>query len=173
MKTFLKLSAFLLLFMVSYRISFSQDMVKPEPVKSALLDKLMGVWTADPYEMMGSSCNEEANHTMELNGQFMFISIKGNSTKGESWSGIIVVKPGKDGTIKGWAFDDWGNVTTYEGTVKDDNHFTITGTSDWGTETRDITIDGENMTHNCSWTMKGQDGKEQSMKLVITYHKKK
>ena len=149
----------------------SQDeMKKPDPIKSATFDMLMGVWEAEPYEMMGSKWNETANHYMK-HGQFMFVDIQGIDDKGQTYNGTVVIKPAMDGSFTGWAFDDWGSVTTYTGTVKG-NKISLTGKSDWGSETREIEIDGSNMVHKCVFNMKGADGKETTSNHTFTYHKK-
>jgi hypothetical protein len=170
MKTLIK--TFLFIFLLSFLANYSYSQQKPEPIKSALLEKFMGNWASEPYEMMGGTWTDEANHYMNHNGQFMFIDIKGKNTAGETYTGTIVMKPEQDGTIKGWAFDDWGSVSTYTGKVLADNKLTVTGTSSWGTETREIEINGNKMVHNLTMTMKGKDGKEMTMKMVINYNKK-
>ncbi|HJY64424.1 MAG TPA: hypothetical protein VJ455_09735, partial [Ignavibacteria bacterium] len=70
----------------------------------------------------------------------------------------------------GWAFDDWGMVTTYTGTAKD-NHLSVNGKSDWGTENREITINGNTMEHKMTWTMKDKDGKDMTNSMTINYKK--
>jgi hypothetical protein len=140
-------------------------MKKPDPVKSATLDMLMGEWVADPYEMMGSKWNESANHYMK-HGQFMFVDISGKDDKGETYNGTVVMKPNMDGTFTGWAFDDWGTVATYTGTSKG-NTITVNGKSDWGLR-QGNEINGNTMVHKVSWTMKDKDGKDMVMNQTIT-----
>jgi hypothetical protein len=147
----------------------AQDMKKPDPVKNATLEMLMGTWNSEPYDMMGSKWSESANHYMKY-GQFLCIEITGKNDKGESYNGIIMMKPQSDGSFTGWAFDDWGSVTTYTGNAKD-NKISVTGKSEWATETREIEINGNTMVHKMSWTMKDKDGKDMNMNQTITYHK--
>ena len=173
MKNFLKLSIFLLLISFTFQTAFAQDYKKPEPIKSVLLDNMMGVWTAEPYEMMGSTWSDESNQHMMHNGQYLFIDINGKSSKGETYTATVVMVPNKDGSFTGWGFDDWGSITNYTGKTLSDNKITVTGTSSWGTETREITIDGDKMTHDITFTMKGQDGKDMTMKMTVNYNRKK
>jgi hypothetical protein len=173
MKAILSLKFVLVVFFtVFYSSSLTaQDMKKPDPVKSETLDKIMGTWVADPYEMMGSKWNESATHTMELNGQFMYINISGSDDKGSTYTGLLVVKPNSDGTFTGWSFDDWGQVGTYSMSAKG-NNITVNGKTDWGSETREIEINGNTMVHKLTMTMKGPDGKDMTMNQTVTYHKK-
>jgi hypothetical protein len=149
----------------------AQDMKKPDPIKSATLDMLMGTWVSEPYDMMGSKWNEEANHYMKHNGQYMFIDLSAKDDKGETYNGTIVMKLKSDGTFTGWSFDDWGMVVNYTGSTNG-NKVTVNGTSDWGSEVREIEINGNSMVHNISWKMKGADGKETESKMTINYTKK-
>lgn len=171
MKAFLSSSLFLaVLFAVIASNVNSQDMKKPDPIKNAAFDMLMGNWVAEPYEMMGSKMNETANHYIKY-GQFMFVDIVGTDEKGGSWNGTVIMKPNTDGTYSGWSFDDWGQVGTYTA-VANGNKITVNGKTDWGTETREIEINGNKMVHNLTMTMKGPDGKDMTMKTTITYNKK-
>ena len=171
MKLLVKFSTCLLIFFIilsSHTIK-SQDMQKPDPVKNETFDLIMGKWSAEPYEMMGEKYNETANHYMKY-GQFMFVDIQGSNDKGQTYNGTIIIKPGKDDSFTGWAFDDWGSVTTYSGTAKG-NKISLTGKSDWGTETREITINGDKMEHKVTMTMVGTDGKDMTFNQTITYKK--
>ncbi len=67
-------------------------------------------------------------------------------------------------------FDEWGGVTTMTGKASG-NHVSITSKSAMGTEQREIDVNGSTMVHTISSTMKGQDGKDMTMKQVVTYHK--
>jgi hypothetical protein len=148
----------------------SQDMKKPDPVKNAAFDMLMGTWVAEPYEMMGSKWTESANHYMK-HGQYMFIDITGSDDKGATWNGTIIMKPNSDGGFTGWSFDDWGQVGSYTASVNG-NKITVNGKTDWGTETREIEINGNKMVHKLTINMKGPDGKDMTMNQTITYNKK-
>jgi hypothetical protein len=153
----------------SYTVS-SQDMKKPDPVKSETLDMIMGNWVAEPYEMMGGKWNESANHYMK-HGQYMFIDLTGYDDKGSTYNGTIVMKLNSDGTFTGWSFDDWGQVGTYTGVAKG-NKITANGKTDWGTETREIEINGNKMVHKLTINMRGPDGKDVITNQTITYNKK-
>jgi hypothetical protein len=146
-------------------------MKKPDPVKNETVNMLLGKWEAVPYDMMGSKWNESANHYLALNGQFMYVDIDGADDKGMTYKGHIVMKLNADGSITGWSFDDWGQVGTYSGTTKG-NKITVNGTSEMGTETREIEINGNTMTHKLTMNMKGPDGKDMTMTQTITYNKK-
>jgi len=171
MKASISFKLFLFIFCVLALSPFvnSQEMKKPDPIKSSTLEMLMGNWVAEPYEMMGSKWNEQANHYMK-HGQFMYIDITGKSDKGETYTGTIIIKPGMDGSFTGWSFDDWGMVGSYSGTAKD-NHLSVAGKSDWGTENREITINGNTMEQKITWVMKGPDGKDMTNSLTINYKK--
>lgn len=144
---------------------------KPDPVKSPTLDMLMGTWVSDPYQMMGATWTEEANHYMKHNGQYMFIDLSGKDDKGNTYSGTIVIVPKSDGTFTGYGFDDWGNVSTATGKA-DGNKIHVETKSFWGTEVRDIEINGGTMTHKFSMTMKDKDGKDMSQTATVVFKKK-
>jgi len=171
MKAFLCLRFVLLVFFGVFLTSAvnSQGMKKPDPVKNATFDLLMGTWVADPYEMMGEKWNETANHYIKF-GQYMVVDITGSGDKGNSYNGMVFVKPGLGDSWTGYSFDDWGTVTIFTGTASG-NKISMTGKSDMGTETRNIEINGNTMVHKVSMTMKGPDGKDMNFNQTITYHK--
>jgi len=92
MKTSISIKLFLPIFCILTLSPYvnSQDMKKPDPVKSATLDMLMGNWVAEPYEMMGSKWNEQANHYMKF-GQYMFVDITAKNDKGETYNGTVIM----------------------------------------------------------------------------------
>ncbi|HEY3249828.1 MAG TPA: hypothetical protein VGK25_01790, partial [Ignavibacteria bacterium] len=94
----------------------------------------------------------------------------GSNDKSETYTATIVMTQDKDGNLTGWSFDDWGMVATYTGKANG-NKANVIGKSAWGTETRDIEINGNIMTHKVSWTMKDKDGKDMTMNQTVTYHK--
>jgi hypothetical protein len=100
----------------------------------------------------------------------MFVDRVGTSDQGNTYNGTIVLKPAMDGSFTGWSFDDWGMVGSYTGTVKN-NVISVSGKSDWGTEQREITINGSAMEHKITWTMKGADGKDMTNSMTINYKK--
>lgn len=159
------------LFLVLSSYIHSQDMKKPDPLKNSTLDMLMGTWQADPYEMMGGKWTENAVQKMTLNGQFFEIKVDGKDESGTTYSAVIYIKPNSDGTLTGWAFDDWAQVSTYTGTIGG-NKMSVTNKMDWGTEKRDIEINGNTMVHNVTMVMKDKDGKDMTTNTTITYHKK-
>jgi hypothetical protein len=107
---------------------------------------------------------------MKQNGQFMFIDITATNDKGMSYSATVIMQSDKDGNLKGWSFDDWGNADSYTG-KSDGGHVSVTGSGAMGTEIREIDIKGDTMVHNVTEIMKGKDGKDVTTKLTITYHK--
>lgn len=149
----------------------AQDYKKPDPVKNSTTEMLIGTWVADPYEMMGEKRTETATHYMKL-GQYMFIDIVGGNDKNPAvYNATVIIKINPDGTLTGWSFDDWGFTHTYTGTASG-NKISVSGTGDMGTETRDIEINGNTMTHKVTFNMKGADGNPMTMNMNITYHKK-
>lgn len=172
MKAILSFKFVLILFclMVLSFAANAQDMKKPDPIKNATFDMLMGNWVAEPYEMMGSTWTESANHYMKY-GQYMFIDLAGSDDKGSTYNGTIVMKVANDGSLTGWSFDDWGQVGTYTG-KSSGNKITINGKTDWGTEVREIEVNGNKMVHKLTINMKGPDGKDMVMNQTITYNKK-
>jgi hypothetical protein len=164
---FILLFACLILFASSVR---AQDDYKPKPIDNETMKMLMGTWKSDPYEMMGSKWTETAVHSMVHNGQYMNIEITAVNEKNQTYSASIYITIDKDGKWSGWGFDDWGGVTTMSGTA-DKGKITANSTSSYGSETRVIEINGNTMVHNASMTMKGTDGKDMTMKSIVTYHK--
>lgn len=82
--------------------------------------------------------------------------------------------PSADGTMTGTGYDIFGKnaITNYTSTSKD-NTIYMSGVSSWGTETRNITMDGNIMTQNVIMNMKGADGKEMpEMSMSISYNRK-
>lgn len=144
---------------------------KPAPIKSTTFDMLMGTWVSDPYQMMGSTWTDEATHSMKFNGQYMVIDLTGKDNKGTTYTGMIVIVPKSDGTFTGYGFDDWGGVSNATGKA-DGNKIHVETTSAWGSETRDIEINGSSMTHKVNWTMKDKDGKDMTQNLTVNYKKK-
>jgi len=147
-----------------------QDMGKPQPVDNETMKMLMGTWKSDPYDFMGAKWTETATHSMKLNGQYMFIEINAVSDKSQTYTANIYIAPDKDGNWKGVGFDEWGGITTMTGKTNG-NKISAISKSDYGSETREIEINGNTMVHNISMTMKGKDGADVPMKLMVTYHK--
>ncbi|MBZ0203652.1 MAG: hypothetical protein K8I03_11610 [Ignavibacteria bacterium] len=170
MKAIFSIKFIALLFFICAWTANSQDMKKPDPINNETVNMILGNWVADPYDMMGSKWNESANHYMK-HGQYMFIDLSGSDDKGSTYNGTIVMKLNSDGTFTGWSFDDWGQVGTYTGKTSG-NKISVNGKTDWGTDIREIEINGNTMVHNLTMTMKGADGKDMEMKQTITYRKK-
>lgn len=153
---------------------FAQGMMPPDPIKSPLLESMMGTWVSNPYEMMGDKMTDEVTHSMIMNGQFMQINVKSTGSNGFKYEALVIIAPSNDGTFTGWSYDIFGKnaISTYTGTSKDNQMF-ITGTSSWGSEIRNITMEGNVMIANVSFKMKDASGKEMpEMTTSITYNKK-
>jgi hypothetical protein len=169
----LNLLLFILTLLFSGKI-YSQGMTTPEPIKSPLLESMMGTWVSEPYEMMGSKMTDVVTQSMILNGQFMEIDIKSTADNGFVWEGKGIMAPMKDGTMEGWMYDIFGvdGITTYTGTI-DGSKIALTGTSKMGTESREIAMDGNIMIHAVRFNFKGPDGKAMPEQIMtITYNKK-
>ncbi|MBK9331647.1 MAG: hypothetical protein IPM96_04380 [Ignavibacteria bacterium] len=139
MKTLKLLAAFIAVFFITVK-SYSQ--MPPEPIKSPMIDAMLGTWISEPYEMMGSRMTDRAVHSLVLNGQYMEIDVLSKSD-GFTYEGKIYIYPEKDGTMKGTMFDVFGVAgTSYTGIV-DGNKVTMTGTNEMMSETREIIMDGD------------------------------
>ena len=161
-------------FILTVSVSINAQSWKPDPMKSAVVDKLIGTWTSEPHDFMGSSRTDVVTHSLRHNGQYMVIDASSTSTEGVTYTGTLFITVDKSGNINGWGFGDFGGVTTYTGKTEGDNKISVTGVSEkGGTETRDIVITGDKMVHNVSFTMKGADGKDMTAKMVITFNKNK
>ncbi len=165
-----KFVLFLFCLLVIAGAANAQEMKKPDPVKNAAFDMLMGTWVAEPYDMMGSKWSESATHYMK-HGQYMFIDLVGTDDKGNSYNGTVIMKPNNDGTFTGWSFDDWAQVGTYTGSANG-NKITVNGKTEYGTETREIEVNGNKMVHKITFTMKGPDGKDVVTTTTVNYNKK-
>jgi len=164
------LAAFVFILTVS--VSINAQSWKPEPMKSAVCDKLMGSWTSEPHDFMGSTRTDFLTHSMKHNGQYMVIDISSKSSDGVTYTGTLYMNVDKDGNLKGWGFGDFGGVTTYTGKTIGDNKISVTGINEkGGTEQREIEITGNKMVHNVSFTMKGADGKDMTANMTITFNK--
>jgi len=166
------LPAILILLFVTNNL-FAQGMMPPEPIKSPLLESMMGTWVSNPYEMMGSMMTDEVTQSMIMNGQFMQVNVKSTGA-GFTYESLVIIAPSADGSFTGWSYDIFGKnaITTYTGTSKDNQMF-MTGTSSWGSEIRNITMEGNVMIANVSFKMKDANGKEMpEMTMAITYNKK-
>lgn len=146
---------------------------KPEPMKSAVVDKLIGTWTSEPHEFMGSTRTEVATHTMRHNGQYMVIDVSSKSSDGITYSATLFMTVDKDGNIKGWGFDDFGGIQTYTGKTTGDNKISVSGVSNNGTDQREIEITGDKMVHNVTFKYKDKEGKDVESKMTVTYNKNK
>jgi len=161
---------FICLFVISSRLHAQDDMGKPKPIDNPTMAMFMGTWTSDPYEFFGSNWTDVATHSMKYNGQYMVIDLSSKDDKSHSYTGVIYISCDKDGAVSGWGFDEWGGVTTMTGKASG-NHVSLTSKSAMGTEQREIEISGSTMVHTISSVMKGQDGKDMTMKMTVTYHK--
>lgn len=153
---------------------FSQGMQPPKPIESELLNSMVGTWVSEPYEMMGMKMTDEVTQSMILNGQFFEVKVKSKGENGFDYEGLVIMAPSSDGTMTGTGYDIFGKnaITSYTGT-SDGKTVYLTGTSNWGNETRNITMDGNIMTQNVIFKMKGPDGKEMpEMTMTISYNKK-
>ncbi|MCY7361109.1 MAG: hypothetical protein LH629_03430 [Ignavibacteria bacterium] len=155
--------------------TYSQGMMPPEPVKSPVMESMMGTWVSEPYEMFGMKMTDEIIQSMILNGQFLEIGVQSMSPDGFKYEGKGIMVPDKDGSFTGWMFDIFGKngITTYTGKTED-NKMTMTGISPMMTENREIIMDGDKMTQNVSFLMKDEKGNVMpEMKMTIIYNKKK
>jgi len=164
----LKLLIITITFLFTTEKSFSQ-MMPPEPIKSPLLESMMGTWVSDPYQMMGANMTDEVVHTMILNGQFMEIDVSSKADNGFTYLGKILIAPNTDGSLSGTAYDIFGKkgITNYTG-IPDGNKVTMSGSNDMMSETREIIINGNTMTHNVTFDFKGMPQE----KVTILYKKK-
>lgn len=164
----------LLLFVLTFAVAgtiLAQDMTPPAPIESSLLNQMTGTWVSNPYEMMGSKMTDECTQSMVLNGQFFQVNVKSVSDKGFKYEALVMIAPSKDGTVEGWSYDVFGKnaITHYTGTWRDDNIY-LTGTSSWGTEIRNIAMQGDIMLQVVTFKMKDASGKEmpdQTMEIIF------
>ena len=170
-----KLNFLLILFMVFFSAkTFAQDMMPPPPVSSPIFNSMVGTWASAPYEMMGSKITDEVTVSMVLNGQFMEADVKSASDNGNVYEGKGFFAPKSDGTYTGWFYDIYGlnNITTYTGTSEPGKLY-LTGTSNMGSETRNISVEGNVMIHNVIFKWKDKDGNDlPQQSFSITYNKK-
>lgn len=148
----------------------AQEDYKPKPIKNETLEMLMGTWKSDPYEIMGGTRTETAVHSMVHNGQYMNIEVTGTDDMNHTYSASIYIACDKDGNLTGWVFDDFGGIKTLTGKT-DKNKITANGTSPNGSDTRTIEINGNTMVQNITFNYKDKNGKENSTKVTVTFHK--
>lgn len=143
---------------------------KPDPIKNSTMEMLMGTWKSEPYKFFGNTCSDVVTHTMEHNGQYMYIDVKEKDDRGQTYTATIIITCDKDGNVTGWGFDDYGKSSSITGKASG-NHVSVTSVTPMGTEIRDIDINGNDMTHTVNLTFKMENGKEIKEKTTITYHK--
>lgn len=168
----IKIFLYVLPLLLNAGIIRSQD-VLPKPISIPLLEAMEGTWVSEPYEFMGSKMNDEADHKMILNGQFMEIDVMSKSDKGFTYQGKGIISPSTDGTIIGWFYDIYGKegIMTYTG-IWENNKILLTGSSKFMDEKREIVLDGDKMIHNLTFDMKMPGMEEMQQKLTVTYKKK-
>ncbi len=163
-----------LAFISCLSLSINAQSWKPEPMKSAVVDKLLGTWTSEPHEFMGSTRTDVVTHSLRHNGQYMVIDVSSKSSDGVTYTGTLFINVDKDGNIRGWGFDDFGGVQSYTGKTDGDSKISVSGKSENGSgEQRDIVITGDKMVHNITFSYKDKDGKDVVSKMVVTYNKNK
>jgi hypothetical protein len=154
--------------------AFSQGMEPPKPIQSDLMNSMIGTWVSEPYEMMGMKMTDEVTQSWILNGQFFEVRVKSKGENGFDYEALVIMAPSEDGTMTGTGYDIFGKnaVSSYTGT-SEGNTVYLTGKSSWGSETRNMTVDGNIMTQNVVFNMVGQDGKEMPpMSMTISLNKK-
>ena len=152
--------------------AFAQDMQPPPPIQNSFFSAALGTWKAEPYKMMGMDVSNDQNTiSMRHNGQFMVVEVDAIDGTGNNYTATIFTTIDGEGNVKGWAFDTWGyyGTMTYTGSTSG-NTMTITGSNDFVSETRVMTIDGSKMTHDVDFTVKLPTG-NMSEKLSIVYNK--
>lgn len=162
-----------LAFISCVSLSLNAQSWKPEPMKSAVVDKLIGTWTSEPHEFMGSTRTDVATHSLRHNGQYMVIDVSSKSSDGVTYTATLFINVDKDGNIKGWGFDDFGGVETYSGKTDGDSKLSVSGKSDHGADQREIEITGDKMVHNVTFKYTGKDGKDVVSKMTVTYNRNK
>lgn len=151
---------------------FAQDMYgPPSPVQSPYIDASLGTWVSEPYQFMGRSITDEVTQKMILNGQFMEINVKGQS-EGFTYEGMGIISISSDGSVSGTFYDVFGKTMNYSGTSNGSN-ISLTGSNNWVSETRNISIEGNTMIHNISIAMKDASGNEMAPQKVVIKYKKK
>lgn len=155
-------------------LSFSQDDMKPPaPVDNSFLKMSEGNWVSEPYEFMGMKWTDESNLKWVLNNQFLEIRTKSSSDKGMVMNMYGLMSADKDGNFKAWFFDDFGlmSASTFEGKTEG-NKLTMTGGGPMSKGSGMITIDGGKMIQDFTFTMKGKDGKDETISMKVTSMKK-
>jgi hypothetical protein len=161
---------FACLFILASRVNAQDDMGKPAPIDNETMKMLVGTWKSDPYDFMGAKWTETAVHSMKLNGQYMYIELSAVSDKSQTKNAIIYIAVNKDGSWKGWGLNEWGYTSTMTATANGNKISATTQSGDWGSEIREIEINGNTMVHNINWNIK-KDGKDMAIKQTVTYHK--
>lgn len=170
-----KLNLLLVLFAFIFTSKiFAQGMMPPAPIDSPLLKSMEGTWVSDPYTFMGSTMTDEVTQKMVLNGQFLQIDVRSIASNGFTYEALIMIAPNSDGTLEGWSYDIFGkkSITNYTGTWQGNTVY-VYGKSSWGTESRNIAMEGNVMLQNVIFKMKDANGKDMpDQTLAITYNKK-
>lgn len=173
LKNFRKITIVLLLILFVSPVLKSQEMQLPPAVNIPVFDKIDGKWESEPYDIMGLKVIEKVEHDWKYNHQYFVVDVE-IMGEGFNYNGKGYFTADKSGDVKGWWFDDYGPemMALYTGKAEG-NKMTITTKSPVYSEIRIIEVNGDVMVHNVTQKFKGPDGKEQEMKLNVTYHKKK
>ncbi len=151
----------------------AQDMQPPPPIQNKTMEMAIGEWVAEPYTMMGSNITHDVNKIyMKHNGQFMVVEVDATMGDGNSYTATIFCTLDGEGNVKAWAYDNWGYYgrMDYTGSALG-NVMTLSGSNDFVSETRIITIEDNKMIHNVDFTVKLPTG-DMTEKLEITYNRK-
>lgn len=173
MRTF-TFSLFIFLLLASGSKLMAQDEMKPPPpIQNETFEMALGEWVSEPYTMLGFNITQDRNKIyMAHNGQFMVVEVDATMGDGSNYTATIFCTLDGEGNLKGWAFDTWGYYgrVDYTGSVLG-NVMTLSGSNEFTSETRVITIEKDRMIHNVDFTVKLPTG-DMNEKLEITYNRK-
>ena len=173
MRTITLFFFFVVLCFSGSKLMAQDEMQSPPPIQNETFEMALGEWVSEPYTMMGFNITQDQNKIyMAHNGQFMVVEVNATMGDGSNYTATIFCTLDGEGNVKAWAFDTWGYYgrMDYTGSVKG-NVMTLSGSNEFTSESRVITIEKDKMIHNVDFTLKLPTG-EMTESMEITYNRK-
>jgi hypothetical protein len=152
---------------------YSQEIKLPPAIDNAFLKSCEGSWVSDEYEYMGMKWHDEAEIHWILNNQYLEMKIITFGPNGFTFKSLALMTADPDGNYKQWTFDDWGLMDAgfFEGKI-DGDILKIKGGTKTSSASKVLTMEGNVMTEDVTFTQLDEKGKEITITIKVTYRKR-